>query len=313
MPRSNGYTLNSRIGSIAGRTSFQASRPLPPAGPRRAFRRDRLATISAGCGHHGDAHRRLRRRLTEGGLADRERRLDGDAASRELRIAEPLEEELGGEGGATLGPEVDTRQRRNDQLADLGVVHSHDGDVAGDRHAVLPEHLEGGDGEQIVGTHDGVRCRLRQQLLDGDDAGVMGEVVGLDLHLRRRRQPEGVDVVDEAAEAGGAGHGVDGAVDEGDAPAPLFDEMLEGEPDAGGGVGADVVEVHAGGQRADDHDRMTGGGERGDQLVGDPQRDEDEAVAIAVVEAVEEPELIVGAGAGRGDDEAVAGVARGRR
>ena len=102
-------------------------------------------------------------------------------------------------------------------------------------------------------------------------------------------------MLEEAGEASGAGHGVDGAVDEGDASAPLVDEVVEGEPDAGGGVGADVVEVDAGGQRADDHDRMAGGRERGDQLVGDPQRDEDEAVAIAAVEAVEELELVVGA------------------
>ena len=56
----------------------------------------------------------------------------------------------------------------------------------------------------------------------------------------------------------GAGHGVDRAVDEGDVAATLADEMVEGEPDAGRGVGAHVVDVDVWRQRADDDDRLAG-------------------------------------------------------
>ena len=54
-------------------------------------------------------------------------------------------------------------------------------------------------------------------------------------------------------------------------------------------------------------------GEGVEQLVGDPQRDEDQPVAVAAVEVAEEAELIGGIGAVGGDDEAVARQCRARR
>ena len=101
------------------------------------------------------------------------------------------------------------------------------------------------------------------------EPGVVREVVG-----RRPAcsalvgQPEPVDRVEVAGETSGAGHGVDRAVDERDAAAALRMEVVEREPDAGGRVGADVVERHPGRQRADDGDRDAAGAE----LVGAARR-----------------------------------------
>ena len=64
---------------------------------------------------------------------------DGSTVMRRARkfavavVAEAVEEQLGGGRGAAGGAEVDARQRRVDELGDVGVVHPDDGDVVGDR------------------------------------------------------------------------------------------------------------------------------------------------------------------------------------
>ncbi len=117
-------------------------------------------------------------------------------------------------------------------------------------------------------------------------------------------------MLDEPAQAGRPGHGVDRTVDERDVAATSGHEMIEGESDAGrGGVGTHVVDVEVWRQRADDDDRLARGGEGVEQLGGDPQRAEDQAVAVAAAEIAEQPELIVGIGTIGGDDEAQPGGA----
>ena len=90
---------------------------------------------------------------------------------------------------------------------------------------------------------------------------------------------------------------------------PVAGEMVEGQPDAGRRVGAHVVDVEVRRERADDDDRLADRREGVEQLVGDPQRAEDQPVAVAAAEVAEDAELIGGIGTVGGDDEAQPGSA----
>ena len=95
---------------------------------------------------------------------------------------------------------------------------------------------------------------------------------------------------------------------------PVRGEVVEGEPDARGASRRARCRC----RRCGGSEPMTttGGGWRSrasSSSVGDPQRAEDQPVAVAAVEVAEETELVVGVGAGGGDDEAASRRRRARR
>ena len=155
-------------------------------------------------------------------------RFDGDApgGNAAVVVAEAVEEQLGGGGGATGSAEVDAGQRRVDGLGDVGVVHPDDGDAVGHRHATPAQDVDRRDCEQIVGADDRVRRRLGEQR---PTAGIPAAYVkSADSTCMSPEVGSPSSAVLDAAQAGGTRNGVDRAVDEGDVPATVGGEMVEG-------------------------------------------------------------------------------------